>query len=110
MSEGNHSPGSSGSSPESLDTDHGPEFTAHAIGNWLECLDVKTLSIEPGRPWESGYHERFNSTLRDEGLPGEIFDTLQAVQVLIERWPQTYHRNPPHRPPGYRPPAPEGIW
>ena len=37
-----------------------------------------------GRPWENGYIESFNGTLRDELLDREIFTTLEEAKVLIE--------------------------
>ncbi len=56
--------------PAYLRSDNGPEFTAKAIRQWLTQVGVETLFIEPGRPWENGYHERFNGKLRDELLNG----------------------------------------
>ena len=46
--------------PDSIRSDNGPKFTAKAIRQWLTRLGVGTLCIEPGSPWENGYHERFN--------------------------------------------------
>ena len=37
---------------------------------------MKTLYITPGSPWENGYCESFNGSMRDELLNGEIFYTL----------------------------------
>jgi transposase InsO family protein len=54
-------------------------------------VGVKTLFIEPGRPWENGYVESFNGKLRDELLNGEIFYTLREAQVIIERWRREYN-------------------
>lgn len=56
-------------------SDNGPDFTPKAVRQWLGQLDVGTLFIEPGSPWENGYHESFNGKLRDELLNGEIFYT-----------------------------------
>ncbi len=63
-----------------------PEFTARAIRNWLKRLEVKTLYIEPGSPWENGYIESFNGKLRDELLNRVVFITLTEARVLIEEW------------------------
>ena len=41
--------------PEHIRSDNGPEFTAKRIRDWLANLEVKTLFIEPGSPWENGY-------------------------------------------------------
>ena len=64
---------------------HGPEFTAKKVAEWLQCVEVKTLFIEPGSPWENGYNECFNGTLRYELLGVKWFDTLLEAKVLIER-------------------------
>jgi len=57
---------------------------AKAVRNWLGRVNVKTLYIEPGSPWENGYNESFNGKLRDELLNGEIFYMLKEPKVLIE--------------------------
>ena len=76
---------------------------------WLEALDVETLFIEPGSPWENGYVESFNGKLRDELLDREIFFTVAEAKILIERWRREYNTVRPHSALGYRPPAPPAI-
>lgn len=95
--------------PEHIRSDNGPEFTAKAVRDWLTRLEVKTLFIEPGSPWENGYIESFNGKLRDELLNREIFTTLLEAKVLIENWRKEYNQVRPHSSLGYRPPAPEAI-
>jgi putative transposase len=95
--------------PQFIRSDNGSEFTANAVRSWLARLDVKTLYIEPGSPWENGYVESFNGKLRDELLNGEIFYTLLEAKVLIERWRNHYNQVRPHSALGYRPPAPEVV-
>ncbi len=95
--------------PEHIRSDNGPEFTAKKVTEWLERVDVKTLFIEPGSPWENGYNESFNGTLRYELLDVELFDTLLEAKVLVERWRVEYNTIRPHSSLGYRPPAPEAI-
>jgi transposase InsO family protein len=73
----------------------------------LPRVEVKTLYIEPGSPWENGFNESFNGKLRDELLNGEIFYTLKEAQVLIEQWRRHYNTIRPHSALGYRPPAPQ---
>jgi putative transposase len=93
--------------PEHIRSDNGAEFTAKAVRAWLARVGVRTLFIEPGSPWENGYNERFNGSLRDELLNGEIFFTLPEARVLIERWRREYNQVRPHSSLEYRPPAPE---
>jgi putative transposase len=95
--------------PDYVRSDNGPEFTAHRVRDWLKTVEVKTLFIEPGSPWENGYVESFNGKLRDELLNREVFDTLLEAKVLIERWRHSYNTVRPHSSLGYQPPAPEAI-
>jgi putative transposase len=93
--------------PDHIRSDNGAEFTATAVREWLHRLDVQTLFIEPGSPWENGYNESFNGKLRDELLNGEIFYTLKEAKVLVEQWRIHYNTVRPHSSLGYRPPAPQ---
>ncbi len=95
--------------PEHLRSDNGPEFTAKAVRDWLTHLGVKTLSIEPGSPWENGYIESFNGKLRDELLDREIFTTLEEAKILIEQWRKEYNQVRPHSARNNRPPVHEAI-
>ena len=70
---------------------------------------AKTAFIEPGIPWENGYCESFNGSLRDELLNGEIFYSLAEARILIEAWRRHYNTVRPHSSLGYRPPAPEAV-
>ncbi len=95
--------------PAYIRSDNGPEFTAKLVRNWLQSLNVGTLFIEPGSPWENGYVESLNGKFRDEFLNGELFYTLAEARVLIERWRKEYNTFRPHSSLNYRPPAPEAI-
>jgi len=88
---------------------YGTEFIATAVKDWLAQIGVQTLYITPGSPWENGYCESFNGSLRDELLNGEIFYSLAEAQVLIESWRRHYNTVRPHSSLGYRPPAPEAV-
>jgi len=94
--------------PEHLRSDNGPEFTAKLVRRWLARLGVQTLYIEPGSPWENGYNESFNGTLRDEFLNGEIFYTLPEAVVLVEQWRRLYNAARPHSAWGGSTPRPGG--
>ncbi len=92
--------------PDHIRSDNGPEFTAKTIRNWLARLDIQTLFITPGSPWENGYVESFNCRLK-QFLKGDIFDTMLEARILVERWRQHYNTVRPHSSLGYKPPAPE---
>lgn len=95
--------------PTFIRSDNGGEFTAGVVREWLKRLQVKTLYIEPGSPWENGYNESFNGKLRDELFNRELFYSLAEAQYLIETRRQHFNQVRPRSSLGYRPPAPAAI-
>ena len=65
------------------------------------------MQIYPGSPWENGYNERFNGTLRREVLNAEWCHTTKQAQVTINIWLRQYDQIRPHHALSRRPPAPE---
>ena len=79
--------------------DHGPEFIAYLISDWCGFNGTDTVFIDPGSPWQNGWIESFNGSLRDEWFKnGQRFDSLLEAQVLLEDWRIDYNMNRPHRP------------
>ena len=95
--------------PAHIRSDNGPAFIAIAVKECLAQIGVQTLYTTPGSPWENGYCEALNRSLRDELLNGEIFYSLGEAQILIEAWRRHYKTIRPHISLGYRPPAPEDV-
>lgn len=95
--------------PDYLRSDNGAEFTAKAVQAYLEKAGVKTAFITPGSPWENGFNERFNGSLRNELLNGEMFDTVLEARVIVEEWRRHYNEVRPHSSLGYKPPAPRVV-
>lgn len=91
--------------PKYIRSDNGPEFAADAVRRWLQQVDVESLYIEPGSPWENGYAESFFSKLRDEFLALEYFDSLSEARKLTKAWRDDYNHRRPHSSLGYLPPA-----
>ncbi|MCP5086145.1 MAG: transposase [Rhodobacteraceae bacterium] len=48
--------------------------------DWLRKVGIKPIQIYPGSPWENGYNERLNDTLRCEVLNAEWFHTTKQAQ------------------------------
>ena len=67
------------------------------------------MFIQPGIPWENGYVESFNGSMRDELLNGEILDTLLEAQVIVGQWVKDYNTFRPHSVLGYQAPAPKAV-
>jgi len=95
--------------PEHIRSDNGPEFIAAGLQDWLVRIGIKPLRIYPGSPWENGYKERFNGTLRREVLNAEWFRSIDQAQTVINIWLRQYNQIRPHQALGMRPPIPETL-
>ncbi len=72
-------------------------------------VGIKPIQIYPGSPWENGYNERFNGTLRREVLNAEWFSTIKQAQTVINVWLKQYNHLRPHQALNMRPPVPETL-
>ena len=90
--------------PAFIRSDNGPEFVALALRGWLMRQQIATLYIDPGCPWQNGYGESFNGTVRDECLNMHIFVSLAEARVRLEAFRQHYNQDRPHSSLGYRSP------
>ena len=54
--------------PVMLRMDNGPEFISLALAEWAEQHAVKLEFIQPGKPTQNAFIERFNRTYRTEIL------------------------------------------
>jgi putative transposase len=95
--------------PQYLRSDNGPEFSSAPFKDWLVRVGITPIQIYPGSPWENGYNERFNGTLRREVLNAEWFATTRQAQTVINQWLRQYNHVRPHHALGMRPPVPETI-
>jgi transposase InsO family protein len=82
--------------PEFIRSDNGSEFIAKNVQKFIHDVGTKTAYITPGSPWENGFIERFNGTLRDELLNREAFYTLTEARAMIENYRQEYNQIRPH--------------
>ena len=95
--------------PDYLRSDNGPEFSAAPFRDWLKRVGIDPIQIFPGSPWENGYNERFNGTLRREVLNAEWFATINEAQTVINAWLRQYNHIRPHQALGMRAPVPETL-
>ena len=95
--------------PEFIRSDNGPEFASESFQTWLKKVGVKPIRIYPGSPWENGYNERFNGTLRREVLNAEWFISIDQATTVVGRWLRQYNHVRPHQALGMRPPVPETL-
>lgn len=91
--------------PERLRSDNGPEFISQALQDWCKDQKVVLHWIEPGKPTQNAYIERFNGTFRREVLNAQVFGSLAQVRGTVDAWLMEYNRERPHQALKFRTPA-----
>jgi putative transposase len=79
--------------PKVIRSDNGPEYIGHVLANWAEKHGV---TIQPGKPQQNAYVERFNRTVRYDWLNQYIFETIEEVQNAATKWLWTYNNERPN--------------
>ncbi|CBA21966.1 putative transposase insK [Erwinia amylovora] len=82
--------------PAMLRMDNGPEFISLALAEWAERHAVKLEFIQPGKPTQNAFIERFNRTYRTEILNFYLFRTLNEVREITEKGLSEYNCERPH--------------
>ena len=86
-------------------SDNGPEFIAQKLKVWAEDNDVDHRHIEPGKPTQNAYVERFNRTFREDVLSMNAFGSLDEARDASTRWQYDYNNHRPHSSLGRVPPV-----
>jgi putative transposase len=82
--------------PQKIRMDNGPENIAKVMGKWAKNHKIILEHIEPGKPAQNGYIERFNRTYREEVLDMYLFKNIQEVQEITDQWINEYNTERPH--------------
>ena len=90
--------------PAAIRVDNGPELLAQVFVDWCEARGISIQYIQPGKPDQNAYIERFNRSYRTEILDAYLFESLAEVRALTERWLLTYNHERPHDSLGRVPP------
>jgi len=84
--------------------DNGPEFIARITSNWSFMHNIEFKYIEPGKPTQNAFVERFNGSYRRGVLNKYIFENLEQVREQTQIWMDDYNHFRPHDSLGKIPP------
>lgn len=82
--------------PKQIRVDNGPEFISGTFFNFCNQRDIEVKYIQPGKPMQNGYIERFNGSFRREVLDAYIFYNLKQVKEIKNEWLEHYNNTRPH--------------
>lgn len=82
--------------PLQIRLDNGPENISKAMVTWAKKHGVHIHYIQPGKPAQNAYIERFNRTYREEVLDMYLFRNITDVQVITDKWLREYNSERPH--------------
>nr|WP_321410749.1 IS3 family transposase [uncultured Allomuricauda sp.] len=87
--------------PKRIRMDNGPEFIAKLTSQWSEMHDIEFKYIQPGKPTQNAFVERFNGSFRRGTLNRFIFEDIDQVREQARIWMEDYNNYRPHKALGY---------
>jgi len=91
--------------PEAIRCDNDSELTSQVFVDWCERMAITLRYIQPGKPNQNAFIERFNRTYREEVLNSYLFEDLDQVREITYDWLIAYNEQRPHDALGGLPPA-----
>jgi putative transposase len=82
--------------PSCIRCDNGPEYISSKLDRWATENQITLIFIQPGKPTQNAYVERFNRTVRQEFLELNFFEDIQHAQRLATKWMWSYNNERPN--------------
>ena len=79
--------------PKQLRVDNGPELISTNPLNYCTNNRDELCHLQPGKPQQNGFIERFNGSFRREFLNAYLFESLSHVSEMVWFWLQDYNQN-----------------
>ena len=91
--------------PNIIRVDNGPEFISNIFKKWADQNNIFIQYIQPGKPAQNSFIERFNRTYREDILDMYIFENISEVSEITNKWVRFYNSERPHESLGNRTPS-----
>ena len=90
--------------PSAIRCDNGPEYISQALVDWANERRITMIYIQPGKPTQNAYVERFNRTARHEWLDLHELNSIAHAPLLATQWLWHYNHQRPNSAIGGVPP------
>ena len=82
--------------PSIIRADNGPELVSGRLMEWAAQHQIHIVHIQPGKPQQNAYVERFNRTVRYEWLSQHYWQSVDEVQDFATRCMYKYNNQRPN--------------
>ncbi|MFQ0833600.1 IS3 family transposase [Citrobacter gillenii] len=82
--------------PAAIRCDNGPEYTGRILMSWAAQQNISLRFIQPGKPQQNAYIERYNRTVRYDWLGQHLFSSLDELQSYATQWQWFYNHERPN--------------
>ena len=82
--------------PKAIRCDNGPEYISATLVTWMKKHNIKLTYIQPGKPQQNAYIERYNRTVRYDWLNQHLFESVHEAQEFATQWLWLYNNERPN--------------
>jgi putative transposase len=82
--------------PGAIRVDNSPQYIGGKLMEWASRQGIGIRHIQPGKPQQDAYIERYNRTVRHERLNQYIFDPIEEAEDFATQWLWTFNNDRPN--------------